>query len=65
MCITSILVEILRSTSQLLLIFSLLIALRFVDVPASWSNFISHGWFLAFAVLAGDVERLRHTTVAA
>jgi len=48
---TSILVEILRSTSQLLLlIFSLLIALRFVDVPASWDGFISHGWFLAFAV---------------
>ena len=48
---TSILVEILRSTSQLLLlIFSLLIALRFVDVPASWDGVISHGWFLAFAV---------------
>lgn len=48
---TAILVEILRSTSQtLLLIFSLLIALKFVDLPPTWSNTISHGWFLAFIV---------------
>jgi small-conductance mechanosensitive channel len=48
---TAILVEILRSTSQtLLLIFSLLIALKFVDLPSTWSNTISHGWFLAFIV---------------
>ncbi|MBS0879176.1 mechanosensitive ion channel family protein [Pantoea sp. JGM49] len=47
--VTTLLVEILRSTSQpLLLIFSLLIALRFVDLPASWSVTIAHGWFLAF-----------------
>ncbi len=47
--LTGILVEILRSTSQLLLlIFSLLIALRFVDLPPSWSTTIAHGWFLAF-----------------
>jgi len=45
---TGILVEILRSTSQLLLlIFSLLIALKFVDLPDSWSVAIAHGWFLA------------------
>jgi len=48
---TAIVVEILRSTSQtLLLIFSLLIALKFVDLPSAWSNTISHGWFLAFIV---------------
>ena len=48
---TAILVEILRSTSQtLLLIFSLLIALKFVDLPASWSVTIAHGWFLALIV---------------
>ncbi|MEG3113009.1 MULTISPECIES: mechanosensitive ion channel domain-containing protein [Pantoea] len=48
---TAIVVEILRSTSQtLLLIFSLLIALKFVDLPSTWSNTISHGWFLAFIV---------------
>ncbi|MXP51767.1 mechanosensitive ion channel family protein [Pantoea sp. Seng] len=47
--VTTLLVEILRTTSQpLLLIFSLLIALRFVDLPASWSVTIAHGWFLAF-----------------
>jgi len=47
--VTTLLVEILRSTSQpLLLIFSLLIALRFVELPASWSVAIAHGWFLAF-----------------
>ncbi|MDI9277763.1 mechanosensitive ion channel family protein [Pantoea sp. EABMAA-21] len=47
--VTTLLVEILRSTSQpLLLIFSLLIALRFVDLPTSWSVTIAHGWFLAF-----------------
>ncbi|MGK3115925.1 mechanosensitive ion channel family protein [Candidatus Pantoea formicae] len=47
--VTTLLVEILRSTSQpLLLIFSLLIALRFVELPASWSVTIAHGWFLAF-----------------
>jgi small-conductance mechanosensitive channel len=45
---TTIAVEILRSTSHLLLlIFSLLIALKFVDLPDSWSVTISHGWFLA------------------
>ena len=49
MRLTGILVEILRSTSQLLLlIFSLLIALRFVDLPPTWSTTIAHGWFLAF-----------------
>ncbi len=48
---SSIVVEILRSTSQtLLLIFSLLIALKLVDLPPGWSNTISHGWFLAFIV---------------
>ncbi|BAN98382.1 mscS family protein [Plautia stali symbiont] len=45
---TGIVVEILRSTSQLLLlIFSLLITLKFVDLPESWSVAIAHGWFLA------------------
>lgn len=45
---TGIVVEILRSTSQLLLlVFSLLIALKFVDLPLSWSAAIAHGWFLA------------------
>ncbi len=49
MRLTGILVEILRSTSQLLLlIFSLLIALRFVELPPTWSTSIAHGWFLAF-----------------
>jgi len=46
--ITGIVVEILRSTSQLLLlIFSLLITLKFIDLPPSWSVTIAHGWFLA------------------
>ena len=41
-------VEILRSTSQtLLLIFSLLIAIKFIDLPDSWRTAISHGWFIA------------------
>lgn len=48
---TGILVEILRSTSQLLLlIFSLLIALRFIDLPDAWRATISHSWFLALIV---------------
>ncbi|AWQ19189.1 mechanosensitive ion channel protein MscS [Pantoea ananatis] len=48
---TGILVEILRSTSQLLLlIFSFLIALRFVDLPDAWRATISHSWFLALIV---------------
>lgn len=48
---TAILVEILRSTSQtLLMIFSLLIALKFIDLPDAWRVTISHGWFLAFIV---------------
>ncbi|WP_275556289.1 mechanosensitive ion channel family protein [Mixta sp. Marseille-Q2659] len=41
-------VEMLRTTSRLLLfIFSLLIALKFVDLPAAWHSRISHGWFIA------------------
>jgi len=37
-------VEMLRTTSRLLLfIFSLLIALKFVDLPAAWHSRISHG----------------------
>ncbi|TWD35204.1 mechanosensitive ion channel family protein [Pantoea sp. SJZ147] len=48
---TGILVEILRSTSQLLLlIFALLIALRFIDLPDAWRATISHSWFLALIV---------------
>ncbi|WP_205954455.1 mechanosensitive ion channel family protein [Pantoea stewartii] len=48
---TDILVEILRSTSHLLLlIFSLLIALRFIDLPDSWRSTVSHSWFLALIV---------------
>ncbi|MDK2632128.1 mechanosensitive ion channel family protein [Pantoea stewartii subsp. indologenes] len=48
---TGILVEILRSTSHLLLlIFSLLIALRFIDLPDSWRSTVSHSWFLALIV---------------
>ncbi|MGX9374958.1 mechanosensitive ion channel family protein [Pantoea ananatis] len=48
---TGILVEILRSTSQLLLlIFSFLIALRFIDLPDAWRATISHSWFLALIV---------------
>lgn len=44
-------VEILRSTSQLLLlIFSVLIAIKFVDLPLSWQVTVSHGWFLALIV---------------
>ncbi|MFH8134277.1 mechanosensitive ion channel family protein [Pantoea osteomyelitidis] len=41
-------VEILRSTSQtLLLIFSLLIAIKFIDLSGFWRAAISHGWFVA------------------
>lgn len=41
-------VEILRSTSHLLLlIFSLLIAIKFIDLPAGWRSAVSHGWFIA------------------
>ena len=41
-------VEMLRTTSRLLLfIFSLLIAIKFIDLPPSWHNNISHGWFIA------------------
>lgn len=48
---TGILVEILRSTNQLLLlIFSFLIALRFIDLPDAWRATISHSWFLALIV---------------
>ncbi|WP_130834811.1 mechanosensitive ion channel family protein [[Erwinia] mediterraneensis] len=44
-------VEILRSTSQLLLlIFSLLIAIKFIDLPPSWRATVSHGWFIALIV---------------
>lgn len=44
----SLAVEILRSTSQtLLLIFSLLIAIKFVDLSDSWRSAIAHGWFVA------------------
>lgn len=40
--------EILRSTSQtLLLIFSILIAVKFIDLSADWRSAISHGWFIA------------------
>lgn len=41
-------VEMLRTTSRLLLfIFSLLIAIKFIDLPPSWHSNISHGWFIA------------------
>ena len=41
-------VEMLRTTSRLLLfIFSLLIAIKFIDLPLSWRSAISHGWFIA------------------
>jgi small-conductance mechanosensitive channel len=44
-------VEMLRTTSRLLLfIFSLLLALKFVDLPAAWHSRISHGWFIALMV---------------
>ena len=40
--------EILRNTSQtLLLIFSALIAVKFIDLPPGWRSAISHGWFIA------------------
>ncbi|PKH26363.1 mechanosensitive ion channel protein MscS [Enterobacterales bacterium CwR94] len=40
--------EMLASTSNLLLlIFSLLIALRFVELPTRWQGTISQGWFVA------------------
>lgn len=40
--------EILHNTSQtLLLIFSALIAVKFIDLPAGWRSAISHGWFIA------------------
>ncbi|WP_264272840.1 mechanosensitive ion channel family protein [Duffyella gerundensis] len=40
--------EILRNTSQtLLLIFSALIAVKFIDLPTGWRSAISHGWFIA------------------
>lgn len=41
-------VEMLRTTSRLLLfIFSLLIAIKFIELPATWQSNISHGWFIA------------------
>ncbi|UQY45812.1 mechanosensitive ion channel family protein [Erwinia sp. PK3-005] len=41
-------VEMLRTTSRLLLfIFSLLIAIKFIDLPSTWHRNISHGWFIA------------------
>jgi len=41
-------VEMLRTTSRLLLfIFSLLIAIKFIDLPATWRSAVDHGWFIA------------------
>ncbi|QHM75805.1 Low conductance mechanosensitive channel YnaI [Mixta theicola] len=41
-------VEMLRTTSRLLLfIFSLLIAIKFIDLPANWRGAVDHGWFVA------------------
>lgn len=41
-------VEILRSTSHmLLLIFSLLLALKFIALPPRWTAVAAHGWFIA------------------
>ncbi|WP_052118351.1 mechanosensitive ion channel family protein [Erwinia oleae] len=40
-------IEILRSTSQLLLlVFSFLIAIKFITLPRDWSTAASHGWFI-------------------
>ncbi|UAW97932.1 mechanosensitive ion channel family protein [Halopseudomonas nanhaiensis] len=45
-----ILAEMLRHTSRVLLFaFSLLIALRFVDLASDWERLLSHGWFIALA----------------
>ncbi|SDS90911.1 Small-conductance mechanosensitive channel [Halopseudomonas xinjiangensis] len=45
-----ILSEMLRHTSRVLLFaFSLLLALRIVDVASDWERFLSHGWFIALA----------------
>jgi small-conductance mechanosensitive channel len=43
--------EIFRQTSRfLLLAFSLLMALKLVDLPAQWEGTLSHGWFVALAL---------------
>lgn len=45
------LAEIFRQTSRfLLLAFSLLMALKLVDLPAQWESTLSHGWFVALAL---------------
>lgn len=46
--LAGVIVELLNHTSQLLLlIFSFLISLKFIDLPDSWENAVGHGWFLA------------------
>lgn len=46
--LAGVIVELLNHTSRLLLlIFSFLISLKFIDLPDSWENAVEHGWFLA------------------
>ena len=48
---TTLAVEILRQTSQLLLFaFALLLALKLVSLPAQWEATLAHGWFIALAL---------------
>lgn len=48
---TSVVAEMLSRTSQLLLIaMSLLIGLKFAELPLRWESAMSHGWFIALAV---------------
>ena len=43
--------EIIRQTSRfLLLAFSLMMALKLVELPEQWSLTLSHGWFIALAL---------------
>jgi small-conductance mechanosensitive channel len=39
-----------RTSGPLLLAFSLLLALKLVDLPPAWENALQHGWFIALAL---------------
>lgn len=44
-------VEMLDNTKSLLILFTaLLLSIHFIDLPGSWNNAISHGWFLVLAL---------------
>lgn len=44
-------VEMLDNTKSLLIFFTaLLLSIHFIDLPGSWNNVISHGWFLVLAL---------------